>query len=141
MPAQPPSPPPAPAPAKRFSRPAAAAAAAAAGQQQPTKPPTPTTAAAATRTTFSTWPKWKKYTLTGLFATVIISGAVWGASLKMQSEAKAETQKAKEADADDKIFLLEQRRAYLLKQRGEIESKLSDLHARVKARESGLTSR
>lgn len=35
------------------------------------------------------WPRWKRYTITGLFATVIISGAVWGAMLKMRVEAQS----------------------------------------------------
>lgn len=133
---------------------------------KPARPPITPTAKS-----FSAWPRWKKFTVTGLFATVIVSGTIWGAALKMRREAKAvrhfpsslvphltpspshvsgltkkhaieqETKKIREATTDEKVYLLEQRRAHLVKQKHEIESKLSDLHARMKVRESGLTSR
>jgi len=54
---------------------------------------------------------------------------------------KQEKLKVKEATTDEKIFLLEQRRQHLIKQKGEIDTKLSDLHKRMKVRESGLTTR
>ncbi|KAK0633734.1 hypothetical protein B0T14DRAFT_391810, partial [Immersiella caudata] len=97
------------------------------------KPP----AGAVPTSVVASWPRWKRYTVTGLFAAVIISGALWGASLKMRQESRAETRKVLEASVDEKVAILEQRREYLLKQRGEIQSKIDGLHARMKARESG----
>lgn len=107
------------------------------------------------------WPRWKRYTITGLFATVIISGAVWGAMLKMRVEAQSvcppppprpraaqaddvlvqENKKILEATTDEKVLILEQRREHLVKQKKELDDKLADLHARMKARESGLSGR
>lgn len=107
------------------------------------------------------WPRWKRYTITGLFATAIISGAVWGAMLKMRVEAQSvcpptpnppvfpklttvliqENKKILEATTDEKVLLLEQRREHLVKQKKELDDKLADLHARMKARESGLSGR
>jgi hypothetical protein len=46
-----------------------------------------------------------------------------------------------EATVDEKVLILEQRREYLMKQKGEIQSKIDGLHARMKARESGLSGR
>ncbi|KAK0753614.1 hypothetical protein B0T18DRAFT_292623, partial [Schizothecium vesticola] len=83
------------------------------------------------------WPRWKRYSITGLFATVIISGAVWGAMLKMRVEAQSENKKILEATTDEKVLILEQRREHLVKQKKELDDKLADLHARMKARESG----
>jgi len=109
------------------------------------------------------WPRWKRYSITGLFATVIISGAVWGAMLKMRVEAQSvcppprplilallwlttnpcvqENKKILEATTDEKVLILEQRREHLVKQKKELDDKLADLHARMKARESGLSGR
>jgi hypothetical protein len=108
------------------------------------------------------WPRWKRYSVTGLFATVIISGAVWGAMLKMRVEAQSvclpplppnprvaladdelaqENKKILEATTDEKVLILEQRREHLVKQKKELDDKLADLHARMKARESGLSGR
>jgi len=39
------------------------------------------------------------------------------------------------------VLILEQRKEYLIKQKEEIQSKIDGLHARMKARESGLTGR
>lgn len=52
-----------------------------------------------------------------------------------------ENKKILEATTDEKVLLLEQRREHLVKQKKELDDKLADLHARMKARESGLSGR
>ncbi|KAK0655201.1 hypothetical protein B0T16DRAFT_316089 [Cercophora newfieldiana] len=127
--------PPPPKPPSAPARPARTAA-----NSAPPRSAKPPGATAAT-SVVATWPKWKRYTVTGLFATAIISGAIWGASLKMQQEAKAENKKALEATVHERVLILEQRKEYLMQQKAEIQSKIDGLNARMKARESGLSGR
>lgn len=134
---------PPPAAKPRLSPSLKAAATGGAKTLPPRSPRAPAAASAAKAPTsvVASWPAWKRYTVTGLFATVIISGAIWGATLKMKQEAKAETRKVLEATVDERVLILEQRREYLMKQKDEIQAKLDGLHARMKARESGLSGR
>ncbi|KAK5656521.1 hypothetical protein OQA88_4498 [Cercophora sp. LCS_1] len=97
----------------------------------PTSKPTPNTTG-----WFSSWPRWKRFTVTGLFAGTIITGAVWGAMLKMQQEVKAEQQKRLEATTDEKVAILESRKERLAGMRDELQGKIDALHAKIKARES-----
>ncbi|KAK4125126.1 hypothetical protein N657DRAFT_355166 [Parathielavia appendiculata] len=77
--------------------------------------------------------KWRRIILTVAFASVTITGTIYGAGLKTQQEWKAEKQKVQEAGADEKIAILSQHKADLERQRGEIEGKLAELRARIKA--------
>ncbi|KAL2136808.1 hypothetical protein VTI74DRAFT_1022 [Chaetomium olivicolor] len=79
-------------------------------------------------------PKWKLMFYTGLFAAVIFTGTIYGAGLKTRQEWKAEKQKIQEASVDEKVAILEQRRADLVRHKDEIEGKLVELRARIKAR-------
>jgi flagellar motility protein MotE (MotC chaperone) len=56
-------------------------------------------------------------------------------------ELAQENKKILEATTDEKVLILEQRREHLVKQKKELDDKLADLHARMKARESGLSGR
>ncbi|KXX77200.1 hypothetical protein MMYC01_206388 [Madurella mycetomatis] len=76
-------------------------------------------------------PKWKRMIWTAAFAAVTFTGTIYGAGLKTQREWKAEKQKIQEATADDKVAMLEQRRADLMRQKGEIEGKLAMVRARM----------
>ncbi|KAL2147411.1 hypothetical protein VTI28DRAFT_9875 [Corynascus sepedonium] len=67
------------------------------------------------------------------FAAVTITGTIYGAGLKTQQEWKATKQKLQEATVDDKVAMLEVQKHDLLRQKGEIEAKLGDLRARMRA--------
>ncbi|KAK4117646.1 hypothetical protein N656DRAFT_841276 [Canariomyces notabilis] len=78
-------------------------------------------------------PKWKRILWTVCFAAVTITGTIYGAGLKTQQQWKAEKQRIQEASIDEKVSILEQRKADLLRQKGEIEAKLAMLRARMEA--------
>ncbi|KAK3331114.1 hypothetical protein B0H66DRAFT_598613 [Apodospora peruviana] len=65
------------------------------------------------------------------FAAVTVSGAIYGATLKTQQEWKAEKEKFQTATVDERVSVLEQRRAQLLKQKHDLEIKIADLRART----------
>ena len=46
---------------------------------------------------------------------------------------KQERQKIKEASFDERLAILEHRRAYLFKQKHDLDLKIADLHARMAA--------
>ncbi|KAK4248719.1 hypothetical protein C7999DRAFT_40113 [Corynascus novoguineensis] len=77
--------------------------------------------------------KTKRIIYTLGFAAVIITGTIYGAGLKTQQEWKATKQKLQEATVDDKVAMLEVQKHDLLRQKGEIEAKLGELRARMRA--------
>ncbi|KAK4239105.1 hypothetical protein C8A03DRAFT_32848 [Achaetomium macrosporum] len=82
-------------------------------------------------------PKWKYMILSVSFAAVVITGTVYGAGLKAQQEYKAEKKKVQEATLEEKVALLEQHKADLLRQKAKIEDKLAEVRARIKASAEG----
>lgn len=72
--------------------------------------------------------------LTGAVALITISGALTGAWLKMDDgPVKQKKKAAKELSIDDRIAMLEDRRAALMTMKMPLERKLGDLRARMRA--------
>ncbi|KAK3311490.1 uncharacterized protein B0T15DRAFT_508044 [Chaetomium strumarium] len=94
-------------------------------------------AAAATGPKAGLLPKWKYMIISVSFAAVVITGTVYGAGLKAQQEYKAEKKKVQEATLEEKVALLEQHKADLLRQKAKIEAKLAEVRARIKASPEG----
>lgn len=67
------------------------------------------------------------------FVAVIVSGTIYGAGLKTEQEWKATKQKIAEATVDERLAMLAQRRADLTRQQREVEDKLANLRARMRA--------
>ncbi|KAL2269390.1 hypothetical protein VTJ83DRAFT_1574 [Remersonia thermophila] len=74
--------------------------------------------------------KYRRIIWTVAFAAVIITGTIYGAGLKTQREWKTEKKKVEQLSADQRIAMLEQHRADLVRQKREIEAKLAEVRAR-----------
>ncbi|KAJ9155664.1 hypothetical protein NKR23_g1540 [Pleurostoma richardsiae] len=85
----------------------------------------------AARATSGGSPTVRRLVYTGAFAAVTIMGTWYGAGLKTQQEAKTERKKIVEASAEQKIALLEQRRAQLVTQKIPLDKKLASLRERM----------
>ncbi|KAL1836105.1 hypothetical protein VTJ49DRAFT_5565 [Mycothermus thermophilus] len=79
--------------------------------------------------------KYRRIIWTVAFAAVIITGTIYGAGLKTQREWKTEKEKVEQLSADQRIALLEQHRADLMRQKREIEAKLAEVRARSQREE------
>ncbi|EMR72297.1 hypothetical protein UCREL1_658 [Eutypa lata UCREL1] len=72
---------------------------------------------------------------TGAFAAVTIVGAIYGAGLKTQQEYKSEKKQVVQASVEDRIAVLENRRATLMSQKIPLDNKLAGLRKRMEAKE------
>ncbi|KAG7291524.1 hypothetical protein NEMBOFW57_001543 [Staphylotrichum longicolle] len=77
--------------------------------------------------------KVKRMIMTGAVAAVVIVGTIYGAGLKTRQEWKAEKKKVQEATVDERVAILELHREDLVRQKGEVEAKLAEIRARIKA--------
>ncbi|EGS22690.1 uncharacterized protein CTHT_0011630 [Thermochaetoides thermophila DSM 1495] len=75
-------------------------------------------------------PKWKLWLYTGVFTAVTVTGTIYGAGLKTQQEWKAEKKRVLEASVEEKIAILEDRKAELVRQKNDLEAKLEE-HALI----------
>ncbi|KAM7201398.1 hypothetical protein V8F20_004862 [Naviculisporaceae sp. PSN 640] len=73
---------------------------------------------------------WKAGALSVLFFGVIVTGTLYGASLKTQSQVEAEKQKIEQATAEENLLILQNRRNNLERLRLELEQKLNESQAR-----------
>ncbi|KAI1181070.1 hypothetical protein F4777DRAFT_573144 [Nemania sp. FL0916] len=78
------------------------------------------------------WTTSKRLVYTLAFAAVTIVGSIYGAGLKMQQEYKAEKKHVLESPVEDRIRVLEIRRAHLVKERLPLEQKLEKAQARLR---------
>lgn len=69
--------------------------------------------------------------LTGAVALITAVGAATGASLKADRDAAKRHEKARELSIDDRIAILEDRRAGLVTRKIPLERKLADVRARM----------
>ncbi|ROW10489.1 hypothetical protein VMCG_01748 [Cytospora schulzeri] len=77
----------------------------------------------------------QRVVLTGAVALITISGALTGAWLKMDdSPIKQKKKYDQEATIDDRIVMLEDRRAALVNMKMPLDRKLGDLRARMRAK-------
>ncbi|KAI0395174.1 hypothetical protein F5Y17DRAFT_218721 [Xylariaceae sp. FL0594] len=117
-------------------------------EQPPTRParpihhrgagasPNSTTAAAAR----GAWTKPKVVIYTAAFAAVTIVGAIYGAGLKTQQEYKAEKRQIIQATPEERVRVLESRRAALVAERLPLERKLEELRRRVRRDEEAAAA-
>ncbi|KAK4038679.1 hypothetical protein C8A01DRAFT_47759 [Parachaetomium inaequale] len=131
---------PQPPPAARAAAKTAASAAAAATRVAARTTPRPSPGSSSSSSTTSkteTAQKTKRIIITLAFAAVISTGTIYGAGLKTQQEWKAEKQKVQEATVDDKVAMLERQKHDLMRQKREIDAKLGELRARMRAGAEG----
>lgn len=69
------------------------------------------------------------------FAAITVAGSLFGANLKMQTEAQTLQKEYKEAPIEDRIHRLEEARARLVTRKEEAEGKLSTFRERRAERE------
>ncbi|KAI0487405.1 hypothetical protein F4859DRAFT_509972 [Xylaria cf. heliscus] len=86
------------------------------------------------------WTTPKRVIWTGAFAAITIVGAIYGAGLKTQQEYQTEKKQVLEAPVEDRIAILEARRAQLVAQRRPLERKLEGLRLRVQKEKEKETS-
>ncbi|KAI0201829.1 hypothetical protein F4808DRAFT_99874 [Astrocystis sublimbata] len=79
----------------------------------------------------NSWTTPKRVIWTGAFAAVTIVGAIYGAGLKTRQEYHAEKSQVLEAPVEERIQVLEARRAHLVAQKRPLERKLEELRLRV----------
>ncbi|KAI0458508.1 hypothetical protein F5B21DRAFT_459980 [Xylaria acuta] len=77
------------------------------------------------------WTTPKRMIWTGAFAAVTIVGTIYGAGLKTQRDYRAEKKQVLEAPVEERIRMLEARRAQLVSHRRPLERKLEELRLRV----------
>ncbi|RYC61845.1 hypothetical protein CHU98_g4340, partial [Xylaria longipes] len=77
----------------------------------------------------------KRMIWTGAFAAVTAVGTIYGAGLKTRQEYQAEKKQVLEAPVEERISVLEARRARLVSQRRPLENKLEELRLRVQKEE------
>ncbi|KAK7513587.1 uncharacterized protein IWZ02DRAFT_16388 [Phyllosticta citriasiana] len=70
------------------------------------------------------------WVMTGAFAAVTATGAIYGAGLKTQSEQGQARKVAQEVPIEARIAGLEQKRAHLLEQKAGLDKKLAEIKAR-----------
>ena len=75
----------------------------------------------------------RRVVLTGAVALITITGAVTGATLKMDGDAAKQKRQFRETSIDDRIAMLEDRRAALVTMKMPLEKKLREVRARIEA--------
>lgn len=90
------------------------------------KTPAPSSPAAG-----STYLTFRRVILTGAVALVTAVGAITGARLKSDSDTTKQVQQVQETTFDERIEILENRRARLVAAKVPLERKLTDLQARM----------
>jgi len=73
----------------------------------------------------------RRWVMTGSVAAITVTGAWYGAGLKIQQEAKQAVREHREATTAEKIALLEEQRSTLVGKRIGLERKLQEIDARV----------
>ncbi|PSR84461.1 hypothetical protein BD289DRAFT_261935 [Coniella lustricola] len=73
----------------------------------------------------------RRVIITGAVALITAVGAITGARLKSDSEAAQQAEKIQETSLDERIEMLEDRRAQLVTAKIPVERKLADLQARM----------
>lgn len=79
--------------------------------------------------------KRRRIVWTGAIALITIVGAVTGAQLKMDRDVVKGKRRFLETPVDDRIAMLEERRAALVRQKRPLDAKLAEVRARIRAEE------
>ncbi|KAK8193181.1 hypothetical protein HDK77DRAFT_480532 [Phyllosticta capitalensis] len=70
------------------------------------------------------------WVLTGSVAAITVTGSIYGAGLKTQSQQSQARKAAQEVPIEARIAGLEQRRAQLVEQKAGLDKKLAEIQAR-----------